>query len=105
MVAVVVHVSRQGEARCKVKLSLHHLRLNEFLQVGPTQTAVPVVRDVTPVHDLAEQVAQVIIRHLGIRVRGDAALLEGGSWCLVEVACLDFQLRLQTVVFVILAQE
>lgn len=67
MVAVIVHVSRQGEARCQVQLPLHHLGLYELLQVGPTQTPVPVVCDVTSVHDLTEQVAQIVIRHLGIR--------------------------------------
>lgn len=75
VVAVVVHVPGQREARSEEQLSLHHLGPDVFLQVGPAQTAVPVVRDVTSVHDLAKQVAQVIKRHLGFRGRGLLLLL------------------------------
>lgn len=70
VVALIIHVSRQEETRRQEQLPLHHLRLDELLQVGPTQAAVPVVRDVTSVHDLPEQVAQVIVRDLGIREKG-----------------------------------
>lgn len=80
VVAVVVHVAGQREARSEEKLSLHHLRPDIFLQVRPAQAAVPVVRDVTSVHDLAKQVAQVIKRHLGFRGRGLLLLL----WLLLE---------------------
>ena len=88
VVVLVVHVSRQWEARCQAQLSIHHLRLDILSQVGATQTAVPVVCDVTSIHDLTEQVAQVIKRHLGIRDRGDLALLDGGLWCLAGVTCV-----------------
>lgn len=65
MVAVVIHVSRQGEPGGQVQLPLHHLGLDKLLQVCAAQTPVPVICDVTTIHDLTEQVAQVIVRHLG----------------------------------------
>lgn len=64
MIAVVIHVSRQTEAGRQIQLSLHHLRLDELLQICAAQPAVPVVGDVTPIHDLTEEIAQVIIGHL-----------------------------------------
>lgn len=67
VVGVIVHVPRQGEAGSQVQLSLHHLRLDELLQVGPTESSVPVISDVTSIHDLSKQVSQVIIWHLGRR--------------------------------------
>lgn len=70
VVAAVVHVAGQREARGEEQLPFHHLGPDIFLQVGPAQTAVPVVRDVTSVHNLTKQVAQVIKRHLGFRGRG-----------------------------------
>lgn len=36
------------------------------LQVSPAKSPVPVVSDVTAIHDLAEQVAQVRPRYLGV---------------------------------------
>ncbi len=47
----------------------YHIRMHVLLEVGFTQAAVPVVRDVAAVHDLAEQVAQVLPRHLGVRLQ------------------------------------
>lgn len=64
MIAVVIHVSRQTEAGRQIKLSLHHLWLDELLQICAAQPAVPVIGDVTPIHDLTEEIAQVIIGHL-----------------------------------------
>lgn len=66
VVAAVVHVSRQREARGELHLFLHHLRPDVLLQVGTAQPAVPVISDVAPVHDLPEQVTQVIKWHLGL---------------------------------------
>lgn len=68
-----------------MQLSLHHLGLDKLLQVGPTQAAVPVVRNVTSIHDLTEQVAQVVVRHLGVRGRGATAVLGGDLWRSAEV--------------------
>jgi len=59
-----------------MQLPLHHLWFDKLFQVGPTQTAVPVVCDVTPVHDLTKQVAEVIIWYLGSVEKGGAALSE-----------------------------
>lgn len=108
VVAAVVHVAGQSEAWSEEQLSFHHLGPDIFLQVGPAQTAVPVIRDVTSVHNLTKQVAQVIKRHLGFRGRGLLLLLlplllerwpvvfsRGRVWS-------DFQLRLQRVLFVML---
>ena len=39
--------------------SSHLFRFHVLLQVGPTQSPVPVVSNVTTVHDLTKQVAQV----------------------------------------------
>lgn len=44
----------------------HHWRIHVFLEIRPTQSSIPVVRDVTSVHDLTEQIAQVFPRDLGI---------------------------------------
>lgn len=70
VVASVVHVAGQREAWSEEKLSFQHLRPDIFLQVSSAQTAVPVICDVTSVHNLTKQVAQVIKRHLGFRGRG-----------------------------------
>ena len=43
--------------------------MHENLKVGTTQSPVPVIRDVTSVHDLAKQVAQVFPWHLGVRLQ------------------------------------
>ena len=42
----------------------HHVRVHVDLQVGAAQVAVPVVGDVTTVHNLAEQVSQVLPGYL-----------------------------------------
>lgn len=70
VVAAVVHVAGQRKAWSEEQLPFHHLGPDIFLQVGPAQTAVPVIRDVTSVHNLTKQVTQVIKRHLGFRGRG-----------------------------------
>jgi len=44
----------------------YHGRVHVFFEVGAAESAVPVVGDVASVHDLAEQVAQVLPRHLGV---------------------------------------
>lgn len=64
MITIVVCVSRQTEAVRKVQLSVHHLWLDVLLQIGTAEPAVPVISDVTAVHDLPEEVAQIIIGHL-----------------------------------------
>lgn len=87
MVAVIVHVSRKEELWRQVQVSFHHLWPDKLLQVGPTQATVPVICNVTSIHDLTKKVAQVIIWHLGIRNRV-VALQEGGCWCLAKVTCI-----------------
>ena len=44
-----------------------HVGVHVLLEVGATQPSVPVVSDVTSVHDLSEQVAQVLPRHAHVR--------------------------------------
>jgi hypothetical protein len=41
-----------------------HFRLEILLQISPAQTPVPVVSDVTAVHDFPEQIAEVLPRDL-----------------------------------------
>lgn len=42
----------------------HHFWMHEFLQVGFTESSIPVISDVSSVHDLPEKIAQVLPRHL-----------------------------------------
>ena len=37
----------------------HLLRAHEHLKVGPAEPAIPVICDVSSIHDLTEQVAQI----------------------------------------------
>lgn len=74
MVTVVISVSRQGETRCEVQLPLHHLRLDKLFKVGPTQSPVPVVSDVTPIHYLTKEVAQIVVWYLEIANQGDVSV-------------------------------
>ena len=57
---VHVHVDTVEGLEC----SADQLWLHVLLQVCPAEPAVPVVRDVASVHNLAKQVAQVGPRHL-----------------------------------------
>lgn len=42
----------------------HHFWMHEFLQVGFTESSIPVISDVSSVHDLPEKIAQVLPGHL-----------------------------------------
>ena len=46
----------------------HLFRFHVLLQVGPTQSPVPIVSDVASVHDLTKQVAQVSPRNLKVHI-------------------------------------
>lgn len=70
MIAIVVHVPWEGKSRSQAELSLQHFWFNELLQVGSAEPSVPGVGDVTPVHDVTHEVAQVIV--------GDLAMEQGG---------------------------
>lgn len=43
--------------------------VQELLEVRATQPAVPVVRNVAPVHDLPEEVAEVLPGNLAVRLQ------------------------------------
>lgn len=43
--------------------------MQELLEVRATQPAVPVVRNVAPVHDLPEEVAEVLPGNLAVRLQ------------------------------------
>lgn len=64
MVTMVVHVAWEWEARGRGQLSGQHFWFNELLQVGSAESPVPVIGDVTSIHDLAKEVAQVIVGDL-----------------------------------------
>lgn len=42
----------------------YHFRMHELLQVGFTQSPVPVISDVASIHDLPEKITQVLPGHL-----------------------------------------
>lgn len=64
MITVVIHVSGEWESRGEEQFSFQHLRLDVLFQIRPAEAPIPVIRDVTAVHDLAKQIAQVVIRDL-----------------------------------------
>lgn len=47
---------------------MYHGWIHVFFEVGATQSAVPIVGDMTAVHDLTKQVAQIFPRHFGVRL-------------------------------------
>lgn len=57
MIAIIVHVPREGESWSKEEFSLQHFRLNKFFQIGLAKPSVPVIRNVTSVHNLTKEVA------------------------------------------------
>lgn len=73
MVATVVHVAGQWEPWRQRQLPCQHFWPNELLQVRSAEPPVPVICDVASVHDLPEQVAQVVIGHLRAGAQRDAA--------------------------------
>lgn len=70
VIAIIVHVPWEGKSRSKAEFSLQHFWLNKLFQVGFAEPPVPVVRDVASVHDLTHEVAQVIVRDLGVEQGG-----------------------------------
>jgi len=44
----------------------NHWRIHVFLQVSPTKSAIPVIRNVATVHDFAEQVTKIFPGHLAV---------------------------------------
>ena len=71
---LVVQVGGDLKARGQQDLPLQHLHPDVLCQVGPAEPAVPVVGDVAAVHDLPEEVAEVVSGHL----RGDSC--HQGAW-------------------------
>ena len=61
---LVVQVGGDLKAWGQQDLPFQHLRPDVLRQVGPAEPAVPVVRDVAAVHDLPEEVAEVVPGHL-----------------------------------------
>ena len=75
---LVVQVGGDLKARGQQDLPLQHLRPDVLRQVGPAEPAVPVVGDVATVHDLSEEVAEVVPGHLwreAAAIRGPASPL------------------------------
>lgn len=64
MVTIVVHVAWEWEPWGQSQLSFKHFRFNEFLQIRPAESPVPVIGDMASIHDLSEEVTQVIIGDL-----------------------------------------
>ena len=69
VVALVVAARRYREAGRQVELAVEHVRVHVLLEVGATQATVPVVGDVPAVHDLAEQIAQILPRHFCVALQ------------------------------------
>lgn len=57
MIAIIVHAPREGESWSKEELSLQHFWLNKFFQIGFAKSPVPVICNVTSVHNLTKEVA------------------------------------------------
>lgn len=57
MIAIIVHVPWEGESWSKEKFSLQHFWLNKFFQIGFAKPPIPVVCNVTSVHNLTKEVA------------------------------------------------
>jgi len=64
MIAVIVRVPWEGESWSKEEFSLQHFWLNKFFQISFAKPPVPVICNVTSVHNLTKEVAQIIIRDL-----------------------------------------
>lgn len=59
----------RSDTQCYIDVvgkSAHHLGIHVFLQVSLAQTPVPVISDVSAVHDLSKQVSQIFPGHLGV---------------------------------------
>lgn len=56
MIPIIVHVPREGKSWSKEEFSLQHFWLNKFFQIGFAKPPVPVVRNVTSVHNLTKEV-------------------------------------------------
>ena len=57
MIAIIVHVPWEGESWSKEEFSLHHFWLNKFFQIGFAKPPVPVICNVTSIHNLTKEVA------------------------------------------------
>jgi len=57
MIAIIVHVPWERESWSKEEFSLQHFWLNKFFQIGLAKSSVPVIRNVTSVHNLTKEVA------------------------------------------------
>ena len=49
-----------------ISLKSYHIRMHVHLQVGSTETSIPVISDVSSIHDLSKQVPQIFPWDLGI---------------------------------------
>ena len=45
-------------------VATYHFRMEEFLQIGLTQSSIPLIGNVSSIHDLSEKIAQVLPRYL-----------------------------------------
>lgn len=57
---LVIEAGRDREPRCQVHFPFQHLHTDVLAQVSPAQPPVPVVGDVSPVHDLTKEVPEVV---------------------------------------------
>lgn len=57
MIAIIVHVRWEGESWSKEEFSFQHFGLNKFFQVGFAKPPVPVICNVTSIHNLTKEVA------------------------------------------------
>lgn len=62
----VIAVGRRGEARREVEIALNEIGLEELEEVGLAEPTIPVVGYVAAVHDLAEEVAQILPGHTAV---------------------------------------
>lgn len=61
-----VRVTEELQMNLLWRNKTHQFWFHELFQIGPTQSSVPVVSDVSTVHDLTEEVPQVFPRNFGI---------------------------------------
>lgn len=61
---LIVNVGRHGIAGSQKQFALQLIRMHVDLQIRSTQPPVPVVGDMTAVHDFAKQISQVVPRYL-----------------------------------------
>lgn len=69
---LVIQAGRDHKPWSQGHLPIQHLRLDVLAQVRAAQTAVPVVSDVPPVHDLTKEVPKVVPRYLQGEARAGA---------------------------------